>query len=160
MADALEKQVEQLLLAGEDKKAILARLAAETNRTRLLAVLNNKVPLARRHRYMWINLALGGTLLFITVKRLLAISAAGHLDFYLLADFIVPTINFYLLREVLRFHRNGYLFLAVLTGLGLVYPFNRILPDLLFHLAIIGTAIYLHQHLFPKTEILRDSGRS
>lgn len=156
MRDTLDKQVEQLLLAGEGKAAILKRLADGTNRVRLLGLLNNKVTLARRRQYMWINLTLCGVLLLMTVRRLLAISAAGHLDFYLLADFIVPTINFYLLRETLRFHRNGYFFLAVLTGLGLVYPMNRLLPDLLLHLFIIITAIFLHRQLFPKQEILRD----
>lgn len=160
MRETLDKQVEQLLLAGESKAAILTRLADGTNRARLLGLLNNKVPLARRRQYMWLNLALCGVLLLVTVRRLLAISAAGHIDFYLLADFIVPTINFYLLREILRFHRNGYFFLAVLTGLGLVYPMNRLLPDLLFHLFIIATAIFLHRQLFPKSEMLRNPERS
>lgn len=154
MADALEKEVEQLLLSGEDKKNILARLASDTNRLRLLALLNNKSPLSRRHKYMWFNLALGATLLSMTLRRLLAIAEAGHFDYYLVADFIVPTINFYVLREILRFHRSGYRLLALLTGLGLFYPENRILPDLLIHLAMIGAALFLHQRLFPAGEML------
>lgn len=158
MAEALEKQVEQLLQAGEGKKTILTRLATDKTRGRLLTILNNKSLLSRRQRYMWFNLALAGALLYVTLKRLLAISAAGHFDFYLLADFIVPTINFYVLREILRFHRIGYQLLTVLTVLALVYPANRVLPDLLVHLAMIATAIVLHLRLFPKNELLTATG--
>jgi hypothetical protein len=154
MAEALEKQVEQLLQAGAGKKTILTRLVTDKNRARLLAILNNKSLLSRRQRYMWFNLALAGALLFMTLKRLMAISAAGHFDFYLLADFIVPTINFYVLREILRFQRTGYQLLTVLTALALVYPANRILPDLFIHLATIAAAIALHLRLFPKNELL------
>jgi hypothetical protein len=156
MADSLEKQVEQLLLAGEGKKAVLVRLATDENRARLLVILNNKALLHRRHRYMWFNLALAGVLLYVTLKRLLAISAAGHFDFYLLADFIVPTINFYVLREILRFQRTGYQLLTVLTALALLYPANRVLPDLFIHLGMIGAAIVLHLHLCPKSEMMSD----
>jgi hypothetical protein len=159
MADALEKRVEQLLLAGEGKTAILNRLADETDRTRLVSLLNNKTPLRRRHRYMWLNLALSAALLYVTLRRLLAISAAGHFDFYLMADFIVPTINFYVLREIMRFHRTGYLMLAVLTALGLVYPANRMLPDLLVHLGLVGGAVFLLLKLFPRRERLGASAQ-
>ncbi|MFZ5797469.1 MAG: hypothetical protein ACYCYR_00675 [Desulfobulbaceae bacterium] len=154
MADTLEKQVEQLLLAGEGKKAVLARLGTPANRGRVIAVLNNKTLVARRHQSMWLNLILAGALLYVTLKRLLAISAAGHFDFYLLADFIVPTINFYILREILRFHRMGYQLLVLLTALGLVYEANRVMPDLFIHLAMIGIAIALHLRLFPKNDLL------
>jgi hypothetical protein len=159
MAAPLEKQAEQLLLAGESKKAIMVRLATDENRARLLAILNNKALLSRRHRYLWVNLALAGALLFVTLKRLLAISAAGHFDFYLLADFIVPTINFYVLREILRFQRIGYQLLSVLTTLALIYPANRVLPDLIIHLGIIGASLALHRQLFPRSELLTDSSK-
>ena len=69
MAEPLEKQVEQLLLAGEGKKAILGRLATAENHTRLLAILNNKALLDRRRRSMWFNLVLAGALLYVTLKR-------------------------------------------------------------------------------------------
>lgn len=156
MAEPLEKQTEQLLLAGESKKAIMVRLATDENRARLLAILNNKALLSRRHRYLWVNLALAAALLFVTLRRLLAISAAGHYDFYLLADFIVPTINFYVLREILRFQRIGYQLLTVLTALGLIYPANRVLPDLIIHLGIIAASLVLHLQLFPRNELLTD----
>ena len=160
MAEPLEKQTEQLLLAGENKKAIMVHLATDENRARLLAILNNKALLSRRHRYLWVNLALAGALLFVTLKRLLAISAAGNFDFYLLADFIVPTINFYVLREILRFQRTGYQLLTVLTALALIYPANRVLPDLILHLGIIGASLVLHLQLFPRSELLTDSGKA
>ena len=160
MAEPLEKQTEQLLLAGESKKAIMVRLATDENRARLFAILNNKALLSRRHRYMWVNLVLAGALLFVTLKRLLAISVAGHFDFYLLADFIVPTINFYVLREILRFQRPGYQLLTVLTVLALVYPVNRVPPDLFIHLGMIGAAIFLILKLFPRNEHLTDPSKA
>lgn len=152
MAASLEKEVERLLQEGESKQTILNRLRTKENQARLSYLLNNKCPLFRRRKYMWFNVALGASLLFMTLKRLAAISAAGHFDFYLLADFIVPTINFYVLREIFLFHRTGYMFLAVLTGLSLLYPENRDMPDLVVNIGMMAMAIFLYSRLFPKNE--------
>lgn len=160
MADSLEKQVEQHLRAGNNKKTILKKLDNGRNHARLLNILNNKSLLKRRHKYLWINVALAIALLLVTLNRLLAISHAGHFDFYLLADFIVPTINFYVLREILLFQRNGYIFLAVLTGLGLLYPENRTMPLLFVNIGMICLAGFLYVKLFPKSEILGKQSKS
>ena len=156
MADSLEKQIDSMLQNGDSKKSIFTKFDNPDIRTRLLFYLNNKSLLSRRHKYMWINLFLGVALLGITLKRLLAIADAGHFDFALLADFIVPTINFYILREIFLFHRTGYQFLVILTGLALiVYPANRAMPDLFVNLGMIGLGVFLYLKLFPKNEILR-----
>ena len=97
MADSLEKQVEAMLQNGDSKQSIFTKFDNPDTRARLIFFLNNKSILSRRRKYMWVNLFLGIVLLGMTLKRLLAIADAGHFDFYLLADFIVPTINFYLL---------------------------------------------------------------
>lgn len=152
MAESLDKEVERLLHEGKSKQTILNTLRTNENQARLHFLLNNKCPLSRRRKYMWVNLLLGAALLFTTLKRLAAISAAGHFDFYLLADFIVPTINFYVLREIFLFHRTGYMFLAVLTGLSLLYPENRGMPDLLINIGMIAMAVFLYSRLFPKNE--------
>lgn len=154
MAASLEKQVEALLQEGESKAAILKKLKSSDNQAKLIYHLNNKSVLSRRHRFMWVNLMLAALLLFMTLKRLLAISSAGHFDFYLLADFIVPTINFYILREILLFQRTGYLFLTVLTCLALLYAQNWVLPDLIINIAMIGLAVFFYFRLFPKNELL------
>lgn len=152
MADSLEKQVNAMLLNGESKKKIFTKLDNTRNRAKLLFFLNNKSTIKRRRKYMWLNLLLGVILLGTTLKRLLAIADAGHFDFYLLADFIVPTINFYILREIFLFHRTGYQFLVVVTTLSFFYQENRAIPELFINLGMIGLAAYLYLKLFPRSE--------
>lgn len=154
MSRSLDKQVEERLRLGNGKKNIYARLQTPENRAKLVFFLNNKTTMARRKHFMWINLFLCAALLGMTLRRLLAISFTGHFDFFLVFDFIVPTINFYILREILLFHRTGYQFLAILTALALVYPQNRIMPDLLINLGMIALALFLYFRMFPREEIL------
>ena len=156
MAKALDKQVEALLQEGVSKLDIFNRLKDPDNRAKLIFFLNNKSLVVRRKKYMWINIVLCVLLFGMTLKRLLAISATSNFDFLLLFDFIVPTIHFYILRELLLFQRTGYMFLAVLTGLGVVaYAENRVLPDLPINLCMIGIAIFLYLRMFPKKELLK-----
>jgi len=155
MAQALDKQIEELLQNGRSKQSIFNKLKDTDNRAKLIFFLNNKSLVARRKDNMWINLVLAAMLLGMTLKRLLAISATSHFDFYLLFDFIVPTINFYILRELLLFQRTGYQFLAILTGLALIiYQENRVLPDLPINICMIGLAVFLYYRMFPKEELL------
>lgn len=159
MADALEKQIDAMLQNGESKKSIYTKFDNPDTRARLIFFLNNKSLIRRRHKYMWINLFLGVVLLGMTIKLLLSvadtISEKGP-GLYLLADFIVPTINFYILREIFLFHRTGYQFLTMLTGLSLIiYSENRMMPDLLINMSMIGLGIFLYLKLFPKSEVLK-----
>jgi hypothetical protein len=155
MADSMEKQIDAMLQNGDSKQAIFTKFDNPDTRARLIFFLNNKSLMIRRRKYMWVNLFLGIMLLGMTLKRLLAIADAGHFDFYLLADFIVPTINFYILREIFLFHRTGYQFLTVLTILALFYPENRIMPDLLINLCMIALSVFLYLNLFPKNELFK-----
>ena len=157
MAVALEKQVEAMLQNGESKKKIFTKLDKPDIRNRLLFYLNNKSLLPRRHKYMWINLFLGIAILAMTIRLLLGVAdsiAQGGLGWYLLADFIVPTINFYILREIFQFHRTGYQFLVVLTSLSLFYSTNRVMPYLFINLGMIALGAFLYMKLFPKKEVL------
>ena len=154
MADPLDKEIEQLLQEGKSKQSIYTQLKKPDNQPRLLFHLNNKSLLRRRKEYLWINLSLAIVLLIMTLKRLLAISVTGAFDFYLFFDFIVPTINFYVLREILRFQRKGYQFLVILTTLSFYYEVNRALPDLFINLGMIALAAFLYLRLFPKNELL------
>lgn len=159
MADSFEKQIDAMLQNGESKKSIYTKFDNPDTRARLIFFLNNKSLISRRHKYMWINLFLGIVLLGMTIKLLLSvadtISEKGP-GLYLLADFIVPTINFYILRELFQFHRTGYQFLTVLTALALiVYPENRMMPDLMINLCMIALGVFLYLKLFPKNEVLK-----
>ena len=159
MADKLEKQIDAMMQNEESKQSIYTKFDNPDTRAKLIFYLNNKSLLSRRHKYMWINLFLGVVLLAMTLKRLLAIADAGHFDFYLLADFIVPTINFYILRELFLFHRTGYQFLVILTGLSLFYAENRMIPDLLINLGMMGLGAFLYLKLFPKNELIKSPGK-
>lgn len=159
MADPLEKQIDAMLQNGESKKTIFTKFDNPDVRARLIFFLNNKALLSRRHKYMWANLLLGVVLLGMNIKLLLGVAdiiKIRGLGFYLLADFIVPTINFYILREIFLFHRTGYQFLVVLTSLSLViYSGNRVMPDILINISLIGLGAFLYLKLFPKNEILK-----
>jgi len=158
MANALEKQIDAMLQNGEGKQSIFTKFDSPAVRPRLLFFLNNKSLLSRRRKYMWPNLFLSVVLLGMTFRLLLAVAdtiSTKGVGWYLLADFIVPTINFYILRELLRFHRTGYQFLIILTGLSLVHAANRVMPDLLINICMIALAAYLYINLFPKSELIK-----
>jgi len=159
MADPFEKQIDKMLQNGESKQSIFTKFDKPDVRARLIFFLNNKSILTRRHKYMWINLFLGILLLGMTIKLLLTVAdtiSEKGVGLYLLAEFIVPTINFYILREVFQFHRTGYQFLAILTGLSLIiYGQNRMMPDLIINIAMIAMAVFLYLNLFPKNELLK-----
>ena len=158
MAEPLEKQIEAMLQNGEGKKAIFTKFDNPDVRARLLFYLNNKSLISRRHKYMWINLFLGVTLLAMTIRLLLGVAdtiSQGGVGWYLLAEFIVPTINFYILRELFLFHRTGYQFLVILTSLSLFYSSNRVMPELFINLGMIALGAFLYLKLFPRNEILK-----
>jgi hypothetical protein len=74
----------------------------------------------------------------------------------LLLDLAVPAINFFVLYKIIRFHKQGYQFMAVLGVLALVRPENRIIPTLPMYLVIIGLSLFLLLRLFPKQERIKD----
>lgn len=152
MPKALDKQVEELLRSGKEKRKIYAQLKTPENKHKLVFFLNNKAAVVQRKKFVWINLFLCAALLGMTLRRLLAISFTGHFDFLLFFDFIVPTINFYVLREILLFQRTGYQFLAILTGLALLYQQNRAFPDFLINIGMIALAVFLFFKMFPREE--------
>ncbi len=161
MPDPLEKQVLGMLHGGSSKKAILARLATGDNRSELLAILNDLPTEARRRQHIWINWMLLVFLFAVTSRKIyqitllfMAARAADRFSPLLLLNLIVPAINFYILREILLFHRRGYLFLALISILALLRPENRILPDLYLYPVMTALAVFLMLRLFPRSEKL------
>ncbi len=157
--NATEQQVQQELRRGCTKKDILARLSKEKDRDDILFFLKNLPAEKKRRQFLWINRVLCLVLLAVTIKKLYAMAmlqltalAANQFSALLLLDLIVPMINFYILSKIIRFHRQGYQFMAVLGVLALVRPENRIMPDLAMHLLILGLSVFLLLRLFPKQE--------
>ncbi len=154
MEKKLAQRVEEGMRQGKDRRTLLRELADDGNREELRFHLNNSATASGRKENQYINLLLAVILLFLTSKRALVAFTFGGLNLYLLLDLVVPIINIYLLREVLRFHRLGYLSLALLTTLSLLRPENRSNPDLSLALVMIVLAGFLYLRLFPRGEQL------
>jgi hypothetical protein len=155
MAAELEKQVEQLLQEGDSRERIYDRLQGEKNRSALLFHLNNISLPAERRKNQILNLVLVTILVFVTSKKLIAAFAFGVLDIWLLLMLIVPIVNLYVLRQILRFRRLGYQFLFVLSLLALLQPENRHLQELLLFSTMIVLSGFLYLRLFPWSRMVR-----
>ena len=161
MPSLLEKQALGMLHSGLDKKTVLARLGTPKNRSELVAILNDLPTEVRRRQHIWLNWMLLVFLFAVTSKTiyqvavlLLAALSANQFSPLMLLNLIVPAINFYILREIVLFHRRGYLFLAVVSLLALLRPENRVLPDLCLYPAMAALALFLMLRLFPAREKL------
>ncbi|MCF8127831.1 MAG: hypothetical protein K9N10_04910 [Deltaproteobacteria bacterium] len=162
MKDALTYQVDKLLSEGKSRFHIWKRLKGSEDADALRHTLNNKALLKDKKAYRYLNILLTLILLFVTTSKILGVAliALGYepippglpvpKNIYVLVSLIVPMVNMYLLKEVFFFKRSGYMFLALLTTLSLVYPQNRHFPEILFVLAIIGISSFLYLKLFPK----------
>ena len=161
MADPLEQQVLRELKKDAGKLNILKKLGTPDNRDDLVWYLNHLPTGKGRKDTQWINWLLVIVLLAVTVKKLYFMAlvqlnavAVNQFSPLLLLDLIVPAINFYILRKIIYFHRQGYQFMAVLGILALVRSENRVMPDLAMYLVIIGLSVFLLLRLFPKHERL------
>jgi len=111
-------------------------------------------PPQARSRYQYLNLALCLLLAFLTFKKLLAAMAFGRFDIFLFMSLVVPVINLYILREVMRFHRTGYRFLTILSALALLQPENHQLQESAILVLLIAGGLFMWLKMFPKEEIL------
>ncbi|MFH7325670.1 hypothetical protein [Desulfurivibrio sp. C05AmB] len=155
MARPLEEKIEKALLAGESRQAIVARLKEQEDPRTLLFHVNNISHPGVRGKYLYLNLLLGLILLFITSKKMLTIVQFGAIDFFLFLSLVPVVINFYLLREILRFRRIGYQFLLVLAPLSLLLPENRIYPEFPLILLMTALAAFLFLKMFPRRDLIR-----
>lgn len=156
MSKYLENRIEQELLAGKNRTEIRDRLKNTEEPRALLFHLNNISHPARRKKYQYLNLLLAAVLTFVTFKKLLGIFAFGRFDLFLLLSLVVPVVNFYLLREILRFHRIGYQFLFVLSILSLLHPESHFLQEIALQGLLIALSGFLYFRMFPKKEQLTE----
>ncbi len=155
MADKIEKEIEKLLADGLEKPRIWRQFRKGENPHKALFFLNNASRPEDRRRYQLLNLALALVLGFVTFKKLLTALSFGSLDIFLLLGLVVPIINIYVLREVLRFHRLGYRFLFVLSCLALLQPENHHVQEIVLTFLLIGISGYLHLRMFPGKEQIK-----
>lgn len=153
-AQSLEEKIEEALLAGESRRQIIERFKQDEDPHKLLFHANNISHPAIRGKYVYLNLLLGLILLFITSKKMLTIFQFGAIDLFFFLSLVPVVINFYLLREILRFRRIGYHFLLVLAPLSLLLPENRIYPELPLILVMTALTAFLFLKMFPRRELV------
>ena len=154
MADSIEKEIEELLQKGKSKREIWKKLRQGKEPHKALFHLNNSSLPDERKKFQVINLLLAIVLTFLTAKKLITAFSFGALDIFLLLGLVVPIINIYILREILRFHRIGYKFLFILSILSLLQPENHHTQELFILGLMIGLSGYLYRQMFAdKDEI-------
>ncbi len=146
MARFLEDRVEELLQKGHSKEKISSLLKKEDEDGELDFYLRNLSYPADRTRYQFVNLSLFFILLFITIKKLYFALSFGQLSIVMLLAMVVPTVNIYILREIMRYRRIGYLFCLVLSAISLVNAENRAFPEII----LVPTMVFLSGFLFAK----------
>ena len=153
MKDELNDQVDLLVSKGNDRFQIWKRLKNSENTISLRQYLNNKALSKDKKTYRYLNIFLSLILLFVTTSKILGVVLFAK-GIYIVVLLVVPTINMYLLKEVLFFRRSGYLFLCILSAISLVYEENRHSPEFLFILAMIAIAAFLYLKLYPKKSLI------
>ncbi|MGV1098834.1 hypothetical protein ACUUL3_05425 [Thiovibrio sp. JS02] len=152
MAEKIEEKIERLLQEGKSRLAILSELKGKEDPQKLLFYINNVSRPADRKKYQVHNLALVLVLTFVTTKKLITAFSFGALDLFLLISLVVPVINIYLLREILRFRKIGYQFLFVLSILSVLHPENHFPREAALLGSMIGLSGFLYFKMFPKKE--------
>jgi len=155
MTDKLEKEIEEHLQKGKSKAEIWQVFRNDKEPLKVLFFLNNSSLPRDRKKFQVINLLLALLVLFITTKKLITAFSFGVLDVFLLLSLVVPIINIYVLREILRFHRIGYQFLFVLSCLSLLQPENWHNQELFLLGLMIGLSGYLYRQMFPAKDQIR-----
>jgi len=150
----IEKLINEEMAAGRSRKEIWAGLkGTDEERFRFLFHLNNIATPELRSRFQYLNLALCLLLAFLTFKKMLAVMAFGRFDLFLLLGLVVPVINLYVLREVMRFHRTGYRFLTILSALALLQPENHHPQEAAILALLIAGGLFMWLRLFPRGEL-------
>ncbi len=153
--DSEEKAIESLLQKGKTKKQVLEALSEKFSKQSLIFHINNVALPRYRKQYRFFNFLLIALLLYVTVKKLVIAYLFKNYAIIMLSYLVVPIINLYLLKEIWKFHKIGYQFLAILSLLALVYEENRVMPDLAIYLTISALSAFLYFKLFPKQEQLK-----
>lgn len=153
MAKKSRKEIEGLLQAGKQKEQIWRKLKDSVNHEELVFQLNDLPTLQNRRTFLLLNMPLAAILVIMTGLKLAASVSIGQANMYFFLSLVVPIINIYVLKKILRFERTGYQYLFVLSFLSLFQPENhRILEiSLLGVMLFLSGLIYLR--MFPKKEL-------
>ena len=150
----IAKEVEQLLNSGLSREEVFEKLRGRDDDDEIIYFANNVATLADKHKYMALNLILIGLLVLLTGKKVMAIIAFPYFNITTIIPIVVPAVNAYIIRELLRFHKKGYTFLFVLSILSLVHKENHFPFELLTTISMIVLSGFLYKKIFNKNKLL------
>ena len=150
----LNKQIEQHLNSGLNRQQVFEKMQGIDDDEEIIYHVNTLCPLAYKRQYMAVNLVLVGLLALLTGKKILAVVGYSYFDMYAIAALVVPIVNTYIIRQLVRFHRNGYRFLFMLSILSLVHEENRHAFELTTTLAMIVLSGFLYMKLFGRETLV------
>ncbi len=152
MSALIEEKVEDLLSRGFGKEKVKAILKDDYRDRELDFYLKNIAYPEDRAKYQFVNLSLFCILLFITIKKFYFALSFGQSGMVTLLALIVPTLDLYILREIMRYRRTGYLFCLFLSAFSLVKPENRIFPEIVLMPVMVFLSGFLFARLFHQYE--------
>lgn len=151
----INKQVEQHLNSGLSREQVFKKMQGVDDDDEIIYHVNTLCPLAYKQKYMVLNLVLVGLLVLLTGKKIFdVVIGYAYFDIYAITALVVPIVNTYLIRQLLRFHKNGYRFLFLLSILSLVHKENRFAFELAMTLAMIALSGFLYMKLFGKETLV------
>ncbi len=146
----IEERIEKLLEEGLSKREVRNRLKSEFDKSELDFFLKNTPYPSDKARYLFLNISLFAVLLVITLKKLYFALSFGQFGMLMLLALVVPTVNLYLLREIMRFRRLGYQFCFILSVLSLINAENRAYPEIILIPIMILLSGFLYWEMFWK----------
>lgn len=157
MSKSIEKEVEELLTQGVKKPDIYRKLGTGDDKAKVLFYVNNMTTPAMKNKYQYLNFFIVLLLTFVTAKKLIAILVALGITGLMmtLLNLIVPAVNIFVAREVLRFRRIGYQFLVVISILSLIQPENHVPQEMTIFVMLAAVAAFLYFKIYPNNAILQ-----
>jgi len=160
MSGELRTKVENLLRQGKEKQWIWQNFKSTEDCEQLLFLLNELPTKKKRQAFLLLNLPLAGILLTMTCLRILNAIAIGTINIYFFLALVVPIINIYVLKKILRFRRTGYLYLFVLSGIALFQPENHRFLEVTMLGIMLFLSAFLYLRMFPKKEIIKPTKKA
>lgn len=155
MAEKLDKKIDNLLREGKSKNQVWQNLKGSENHKELVFLLNDTPTIKKRQTFLLLNLPLAAILLIMTCIKLLAAVDIGQPNIYFFLSLVVPIINIYVLKKILRFQKTGYQYLFVLSFLSLFQPENHQFLEVTLLGVILFLSGFLYLRMFPKKEIIK-----
>ncbi len=155
MAKKLREKIDGLLREGKKKNQLWQSLKGSENHKELVFLLNDLPTLENRQTFLLLNLPLAAMLVIMTGLKLFATIGIGQVNLYFFLALVVPIINIYVLKKILRFQRTGYQYLFVLSFLSVFQPENHRFIEISLLGIMLFLSGFLYLRMFPKKELIK-----